>query len=610
MVLKMTIELKIKRAGEDAETLLSPASLAEAFAAIKDEAKTADKDHRASATLTLGAGDYTLDEPLVLDAEENAGLAYTALTVEGVEGTRLTGEKFLTASDFEKVEGKPYYICRFPEKDGEYPAFEDFYVDGVRIPMASSETFIHPFPYESRVKEDPVNFVGLYLPEDMVRKIVDADAIVPTHIMMFIEWHFKSIEMASVDFDDKREKDGVSYVRVHLKDNYMELLNSINGFLSIQNREFYFLNCPAYLTPGTFTYNPYRGELLYYPADTLEGHKYGVSTLENLITLKGMSNITFKSVAFSGATTGYRIKNSYFSGQANCESRVRRLSHAALITHDVRNVLFDGCSFSELGANGLQMKDASTSVTIINCRFTHIGMSALSVGNPESNWSNPKNRNINIRIENNLIEDIGYTYPSAVALYVGMVDTLVLSHNTIRKCAYSGVSVGWGWSRVGYELGESVNIRDAEISYNRIEDFMMLLRDGAAIYVLGANVDASNARRFNKMHDNYASRELYRDTSKRGYYMDGSSSNWDVYDNVICGVRLPIFSQFHCSGQYTFHNHIENTYSTYPIDRGNHAPWRDTILGVYHDDIADEAEMMEKYPEAAAIRDASGCSLK
>ncbi len=606
----MAIELKIARAGEENEKLSTPLSLAEAFAAIGEEAQGTDKDNRLSVTLTLGGGDYTLDEPLLLDAEQNEGLLNVALTVEGSDGARITGERFLTADDFEKVEGKPYYICRFPEKDGEYPAFEDFFVDGVRIPMASSEIFIHPFAFETRDKTDPANFVGLYLPEEMMRKIVDADAVVPTHILMFIEWHFKSIELASVDFEDKREKNGISYVRVHLKDNYMELLNSINGFLSIQNRECYFLNCPAYLAPGTFTYNPYLGELLYYPADTLEGHKLGVSTLENLITVKGMRNLTFKNVAFSGATTGYRIKNSYFSGQANCESRVRRLSHAALITHNVRNVLFDGCSFSELGANGLQMKDTSTSVTVVNCRFTHIGMSALSVGNPTTEWENPLNRNIGIRIENNLVEDIGYTYPSAVAIYIGMVDTLVLSHNTVRKCAYSGISVGWGWSRVGYELGEKVNIRDAEISYNRIEDFMMLLRDGAAIYVLGANVDASNARRFNKMHDNYATRELYRDASKRGYYMDGSSSNWDVYDNVICGVRLPIFSQFHCASQYTFHNHIENTYSTYPIDRGNHAPWRDTVLGTYYDDIADEAKMMEKYPAAAAIRDASGCDLK
>ncbi len=606
----MGISLKVKYSWDETEKILMPATLSEAFDIIKKEAEGRDKDHKIEVVLSLGKGDYSFDQPLLLDTEENEGLSYVTLTVEGEDGARMTGEKFLTASDFKPVEGKPYYICRFPEKDGEYPAFEDFYVDGVRIPMASSEIFVHPFTYESPVKEDPVNFVGLYLPEDMMRKIVDADAVVPTHIMMYIEWHFKSIELASVDFEDKRENDGVSYVRVHLKDNYMEILNSINGFLNIRNRECYFTNCPAYLTPGTFTYNPYRGELLYYPADTLEGHKLGVSTLENLITVKGMQNITFKGVAFSGATTGYRIKNSYFSGQANCESRVRRLSHAALITHNVKNVLFDGCSFSELGANGLQMKDASTSVTIVNCRFTHIGMSALSVGNPTTEWENPANRNIGIRIENNLIEDIGYTYPSAVAVYIGMVDGLLLSHNTIRKCAYSGISVGWGWSRVGYELGEKVNIRDAEISYNRIEDFMMLLRDGAAIYVLGANVDASNARRFNKMHNNYASRELYRDGSKRGYYMDGSSSNWDVYDNVICGVRLPIFSQFHCAGQYTFHNHIRNTYSTYAIDRGNHAPWRDTILGKYYDDIADEAEMMEKYPAAAAIRDASGCDLK
>ena len=139
---------------------------------------------------------------------------------------------------------------------------------------------------------------------------------------------------------------------------------------------------------------------------------------------------------------------------------------------------------------------------------------------------------------------------------------------------------------------------------------MQILRDGAAIYVLGANCTREHSGQFNFMHDNYAEREMYKDHSKRGYYMDGSSSNWETFNNVIFGVRLPIFSQFHVESQYTYHNYIHDIYTDFPIDHGNHAPWRDTIVGdCYYVEDGKEA-LLNKYPNAQKIIDASGSNLE
>ncbi|MCQ2385347.1 MAG: hypothetical protein MJ078_01535, partial [Clostridia bacterium] len=242
-------------------------------------------------------------------------------------------------------------------------------------------------------------------------------------------------------------------------------------------------------------------------------------------------------------------------------------------------------------------------------RFENIAMSALSIGNPSTAWEDPKNRNVSIHVFNNRFYRIGYDYPTSVAFYVGMVDGLEFTHNTMDRTAYSAVSIGWGWALVGYELGEKVNIRDAEIAYNKITNYMDLLRDGAAIYVLGANCTERHGGQFNFMHDNYAERDLFCDTSKRGYYMDGSSSNWEVYDNVTSGTHLPIFSQFHCKDQFTHHNYIHDIYTTDPVDPGNHAPWRDTVLGeCYYVPEGLEA-LFEKYPKAREIMENAGCDL-
>lgn len=580
----------------------------EAFAAVRDFAKDAKADAPLSVTVAFDGGTYPIDAPITLDGDADEGLRYISLTVSSETGASLSGLRALPASAFRKAEGKPYYVCQM-EKDGEeYPAFEDLFADGARLPMARSACFISPFDFENRDKEDPVNHIGVYAPEDLLAPF-RTEKTDPAQMEMYIEWTHKSVRMESVDFSDVREKDGVRYVRVHFHGDAMTYLNGFNGFLTLANREMFILNHPAFLTPGSFCYDAYTGILTYYPDGALEEKALGYTTLENLLTVKRMDRVTFRNIAFTGTTTGYRIKNSYFSGQANNESRVRRLPHAPVVTYSMRHTLFDNCRFTESGGNGLLMKDSNIAVTVKNCIFRHIGMNALSIGNPTWEWKDPENRNIGITVENNLFEDIAYTYPAALAVYIGMVDRLSLCHNTIRRCAYSGISVGWSWSRTERSLGESVNIREADIAYNYIEDFMMLLRDGAAVYVLGGNVDPSDDRLFNAMHDNYATRPLFRDSSKRGYYMDGSSSNWDCYHNVICGVRLPIFSQFHVPSQYTFHNHIDDIYTDFPVDRGNHAPWRDTLLQRYYDDARSEEELLAKYPEAVRIRDAAGCRL-
>ena len=365
-------------------------------------------------------------------------------------------------------------------------------------------------------------------------------------------------------------------------------------------------NHTRFLTPDSFVYNSKTGTLYYYPKDTLAGHRLEIPCLENLFVFRGMQGLRLKNLTFTGTTSGYICDHGYMAGQANNETRAGRLTHAALLTENLRDFAMTGCRFTELGTNGALMIGRSVKIRIERCLFENIGMSALSIGNPTTLWENPQNQNISVCVENNVFRHIGYEYPTSVAFYMGMVDGLRFVHNTMHETAYSAVSVGWGWVQVPYELGEKINIRDAEIAYNRITDYMQILYDGAAIYVLGANCTAEYGRHFNFMHDNYAERDLYRDTTKRGYYMDGSASNWEVFDNVTVGSRLPVFSQFHVPVQYTHHNYIHDIYTTDPIDPGNHAPDRDTILGECHYVPEGKAAMLARFPKAKAIMDEAG----
>jgi hypothetical protein len=269
------------------------------------------------------------------------------------------------------------------------------------------------------------------------------------------------------------------------------------------------------------------------------------------------------------------------------------------------------CSFRDLGGNGVQVIDFSAATTVKDSRFEGLAMSGVLIGNPSGNWETPKNRTFNARVENNLFHHIGYEFPSSVCIYFGQVDGVKILCNTVEDCAYSAVSVGWSWSPADFLRGERVNIRDAEIAYNYFHNYMQLLKDGGAVYVLGGNADkAVCADLFNRMHDNFALvDERVNIYGKYGYYCDGASSNWEISHSVVLNTeQMPIFSQYHPQA-LSYHNHFTEIWTNTLPHSSTHFPSRDVrAANCIHDNLTPE-EFLTKHPEAKAIRDAAGSTL-
>jgi hypothetical protein len=248
----------------------------------------------------------------------------------------------------------------------------------------------------------------------------------------------------------------------------------------------------------------------------------------------------------------------------------------------------------------------SARVNIHDNYFHEISMSAISIGDPVRASLDPQNASFDIRVDHNVLSHIAYDYPSAPALDIFRVDGLSICHNTIEKTAYSAISVGWQWENLPYAPGEMVNIRDAEIAYNKITDFSQILRDAAAIYVVGANCARSYTRRFNTMHHNFAENDRIRE-KVMGYYLDGASSHWTVWDNVISKVSRPLYIQHneYVPQQFTWHNHAYNIFSTEDVQKTNHHPERDTIVS--HIYVAPTLDVLfAEYPKAKEIFEQAG----
>lgn len=591
-------------------------SIKEAFDMVKTMAKEASPQNRLKLEIVLDQYRYLVYEPLVLSTDEVPELAYVDLTVTSLaDGVRsiISGCDWINGARFTPVEGKPYYKYQFSkDESGNYPRFREFLVDREHIPMAKSEEMIYPFDHFSDAeRQDAKNLKGLYLPYETAKKLKDAP-ISGTECHFFVEWEWYACHVKGVNLKNTKELDGQKYAFVELyKEDADAFHNKSNKNLRLNGRRTYFCNSPAFLTPGTFSYDYKNGTLYYYPKDG--GRPRGAlefPRVENLLVFKGLANLTVDKLIFTGTTSTYLCDHPYLSGQANNLRGWEMLTDAAVLMTDINRVTVQNCVFEQLGGNGLQMTDRNIGVRVRDCIFKNINMSAMRIGNPTWNWQDEKNRTYDVRVENNYMEHIAYGYPTAPAFYITQVDGFEFLHNTIRDVAYSAVSLGWNWDVVYYALGSRVNVRDAHLAYNRFENHMMLLQDGGAIYALGANCHHDYEKRFNSMHDNYSSSEGMRDRGRYGYYMDGSASNWDCYHNVMINANYPLFSQPHPRAT-SWHNHIYDNYINTPLaPEGILAPERDVIYTDNHIDLLSEAELLAKYEEAKRIKEASGCSAE
>ncbi len=574
--------------------------------AILSFAESAKPGNRERAELIFDAEEYVLPKPLIFDGEKNPALANISLALACDKGmARFTSEQILDLRNFQKKEN--FYIYRFErDENGEFPRFRDLYADGRRVPMCRSAAFVHAFPFarnKERLCEE--NLEGIYIPEEALDCLPDDFGAM--EFLICIEWEFFIMHAVSVDRARVRyDENGKRHVLLKLNgEEHTEYVKGVNRSLQPQNRTFFFMNHPAFLTEDSFCYDSRTGVLCYRPKGSLEGN-FSVPRLHQLFSFVGMDGVTLENLTFRGISDQYVCDHGFLSHQANIDKReMKKLEEAAVFTRNVSGLTANNCKFCDMNTNGILMIGTCARIRITDCHFENIGMSAVSIGDPVRVGQHPRICSYDIRVENNFLHRIGFDFPSAPAIDIFRVDGLSICRNTIESCAYSGISVGWEWGLQPYALGEMINIRDAEIAYNRICHHMQILNDGGAIYVVGSNARKEYQRYFNFMHDNFAYRDAPRHTV-RGYYLDGSSTNWHVYNNVTSGAHRPVFAQFAVPAQYTWNNLLDDTYSTDEVPLENHAPERNTVLGnVFLAPTLNK--LFEDYPKAKEIFENSGC---
>lgn len=571
-------------------------ALSDALAKVSEAAKDASAESTLEFVLTLHGGEYELPGGLDLD-----GKPFVKLTLRAAENERpiLTGLTRVPDDSFVKVEGMDYYMAKIDSK----PKVRDFYAGGKRIPLASGERGVTVVGFANHSdRKAPENARGVYVDKSSVEGLEFGS----TEFHIYVEWETYILHATGVDFSDTRTVDGHELVRLKFPDNVMsDFPLKVHNLLDIKNRVYYLANDRALLKPGTCVADYENGVLYYYP-ESGAPKDVAYSDTDVLLKLRNAADVTLEGLEFTGTACSITAENGYYAHQANADKYYGDPWFAAVNLENCVNIAIKNCKFDGLNGNGIRAQGYVKGLSVEGCEFNDIAMTAVSVGKYTTEWSE-STACYDIVIDNNKITNTGAEYPASTAVYISHADGLKLTHNTIDNCSYTGISVGWGWSVVDYDYGAKINVRNAEIAYNRITNFMELLRDGAAIYVLGANCTENYTELFNTMHDNFAEKADYKPDTGHicGYYLDGSSSNWHVYDNVMNGAKYPLYTQFNVRSQWNHNVTCERIYSTTEIDKRNSVPERNVILGeTFIKPTLDE--LFKAFPKAKEIFDNSG----
>jgi hypothetical protein len=326
------------------------------------------------------------------------------------------------------------------------------------------------------------------------------------------------------------------------------------------NSAFFFANAIELLNqPGEWFRDLQNGKIYYWP---LEGEdmttaRVIVPFLETLIQIEGtldnpVQYLAFRGLAFEHTTwmrpseaghvplqagmfliDAYKLKIPGTPDKTSLENQAwigRQPAGVAL--KYAANIVFDRCSFAHMAATGLDFLSGTNNCCVEGCIFTDIGGTAIQLGffgnqgfeaHVPYRPSDPREACHHVRIANNFITDGTNEDWGCVGISVGYAHDINIEHNEVSYLNYSGICIGWGWTRT------TSCMKNNRIHANHIHHFARQMYDVGGIYTLSAqpNTDISN----NSIHHLEKAPYAHIPDHYQYIYLDEGSSYIRVINN-------------------------------------------------------------------------------
>jgi hypothetical protein len=205
---------------------------------------------------------------------------------------------------------------------------------------------------------------------------------------------------------------------------------------------------------------------------------------------------------------------------------------AAVMVENADHISFEHCSFEHLASAGLDFSAGTHNDVIEGCTFRDIGGNGIQLGkfsdtNVETHVPyQPADEGevcAHETIANNIVTDCGNEDWGCVGIGVGYAHDIKIEHNEVFNLPYTGISVGWGWTKTTSCLSNNL------IHANHVHQVATRLGDTAGIYALSAQPGTVISE--NAVDDIRMSRYVPDPNHWFYLYLDEGSSYITVRDN-------------------------------------------------------------------------------
>jgi hypothetical protein len=205
---------------------------------------------------------------------------------------------------------------------------------------------------------------------------------------------------------------------------------------------------------------------------------------------------------------------------------------AGISVSSANHVQFERCRFEHLAAAGLDFANGTHDDLVEGCVFHDLGGNGLQLGEFQTGGIethlpfNPTDERLicsREKISNNLFTDCANEDWGCVGICVGYARGVAIAHNEVSQLPYTGISVGWGWTKTTNCL------RDNFIHANHVHHIGQRLTDLGGIYTLSSQPGTVVSE--NSIHDIHPSPYVNDPAHWFYLYLDEGSSFITVRDN-------------------------------------------------------------------------------
>ncbi|WP_455664871.1 right-handed parallel beta-helix repeat-containing protein [Phocaeicola sp.] len=479
------------------------ATLTAALRQARELRRLQDESIKDGITIHLASGDYHLYESVFIRPEDS-GTESSPTTITSDGHATLNGG--VEIKNWKK-QGH-FLVADVPTFNGRPLDFRQLWINGKKATRARD---VADFEKMYRIiNNDPKNEI-LWVPTAAVKKIQKS----PYAEMVLHEmWCVANLRIKSIDIqgDSAAVRFHNPESRIQFEHPWPRPMVTKDG----HNSAFYLTNAMELLDePGEWYHDIENRKLYYYPRKGEKISQAIVPGIETLVQVEGtldrpVSHIRFKNITFQYTTwmrpslkghvplqagmymtDGYKIRPSMIRKDNHKLDNQGWLGRpaSAVTVKAARHIDFEGCRFRHLGSTGIDYEWATEGGNIRGCLFSDIAGNGILTGSfsPAAHETHlpydPADRRevcTRLTISNNYITDVTNEDWGTLGICAGYVSDINIEHNEICNVSYSGISLGWGWTR-------TVNcMRNNRVHANRIHRYARHMYDVAGIYTLGS----------------------------------------------------------------------------------------------------------------------------